>query len=347
MVLDKGKTAGNLPLNPPPRGGQWEVVEDFPRSPTQYKDIYGVRISYKIFWQVIPMKIRIIKSINIIIGIALFFVCALLVKEYIVWKYQPLLQEEAAGSKEEPLHPATDQGFSYYERIATGKLFGAGKLTLIDTSAQDSEGIVNATDGTITLIGTMISRQGNSYAIFYEKGSNKQRVFKKGEEVFTIGILTGIEYHRAVINAKGQTLTYSMPFEDVDNKQNNTAARHLDRAADKASLYRRIRESEWVIDQKALNSVLNDMDKVLTDARLLPYSDGGKIIGFRISEIKLGGVFSLIGIQNGDVLLRVNDYEINSPEKGVQLLTGLRGESRISLDIIRNGQPLKLQYQIR
>jgi len=89
------------------------------------------------------------------------------------------------------------------------------------------------------------------------------------------------------------------------------------------------------------------MDKVLTDARLLPYSDGGKIIGFRISEIKPGGVFSLIGIQNGDVLLRVNDYEINSPEKGVQLLNGLKGESRLSLDLIRNSQPLKLQYQIR
>jgi len=294
------------------------------------------------------MKIRIIKSINIIIGIAIFFVSALLVKEYIVWKYQPLLREGRLDMSEKPPHPETDRGFSYYERIATGKLFGAGKLTLIGASVEGNEDVVNATDGTITLIGTMISRQGNSYAIFYEKGSNKQRVFKKGEEVFTIGVLTGIEYHRAVINAKGRMLTYSMPFGDADNKQNKPAAvPYTDATADKTSLSHKIREFEWVIDQKALNGVLNDMDKVLTDARLLPYSDGGKIIGFRISEIKPGGVFSLIGIQNGDVLLRVNDYEINSPEKGVQLLNGLKGESRLSLDLIRNSQPLKLQYQIR
>ena len=52
-------------------------------------------------------------------------------------------------------------------------------------------------------------------------------------------------------------------------------------------------------------------------------------------------------VKQGDVLLRVNDYEINSPEKGVQLLNGLKGESRLSLDLIRNSQPLKLQYQIR
>ena len=66
-------------------------------------------------------------------------------------------------------------------------------------------------------------------------------------------------------------------------------------------------KSEWLLDQRALNNVLNDMEKVLTDAKLLPYyNKGGKVVGFRASEIKPDGVFSLIGLQNGDILLELS-----------------------------------------
>ncbi|MEK6532240.1 MAG: PDZ domain-containing protein, partial [Deltaproteobacteria bacterium] len=94
-------------------------------------------------------------------------------------------------------------------------------------------------------------------------------------------------------------------------------------------------------------TVRGNMGKVVTDARLMPYSEEGKISGFKISEIKQGGVFSLIGLREGDVLVKVNDYAIDSPEKGVQLLTGLKGETSLTLDIIRNNKAKQLHYQIQ
>ena len=171
------------------------------------------------------------------------------------------------------------------------------------------------------------------------------KVFKNGEEVFNRGILTNIEYHRAVVRSNSRTFTYSMPFEEVGETPSERQQEAV--ANQPLSLVQKVREYEWAIDRRALNNMLNDMDKVLTDARLLPYSDSGKVIGFRIGEVKPNGVFRLIGLQNGDILLKVNDYEINSPERGLQLLNGLRGETKVSLDIIRNGKPARLQYQIR
>ena len=79
---------------------------------------------------------------------------------------------------------------------------------------------------------------------------------------------------------------------------------------------------------------MNDISKGLTDAWLLRYTARGRVVGFRASEVKHDGVFSLIGLQNGNILLTINDYDINSPEKGVPLLSGLRGESNVSVMLL-------------
>jgi general secretion pathway protein C len=171
--------------------------------------------------------------------------------------------------------------------------------------------------------------------------------------VFNAGILTGIEKERAYLSIGGKTTSFPMPTVEINNLpikegiQKKNAA--LGRSRNNRSLVvsKKTGEREWIVDQRALSKTLENMGKVLTDARLLPYSKGGKINGFRLTQVKPRGIFGLIGLKNGDIILRVNDYEIDSPEKGMQLLTGLRGESRITLDIIRGGKPIKLNYQIR
>jgi general secretion pathway protein C len=52
-------------------------------------------------------------------------------------------------------------------------------------------------------------------------------------------------------------------------------------------------------------------------------------------------------MKNGDVLLRINDFPIDSPEKAIQSLASLKGQSRIKLDLVRDGQPTTFNYDIR
>jgi len=103
----------------------------------------------------------------------------------------------------------------------------------------------------------------------------------------------------------------------------------------------------FVIDQKALNATLDNIGQAMTDARLLPSMKDGKVEGFRISEVKPAGVFGMIGIKNGDVLLRLNDFAIDSPEKAIQSMASLKGQTRLKLDLIRDGQPATFSYDIR
>src|SRR6185369_9804524 len=82
----------------------------------------------------------------------------------------------------------------------------------------------------------------------------------------------------------------------------------------------------FVIDQRALNAALDNPSQAMSDARLLPSQKDGKVEGFRASEVKPNGLFSMIGIRNGDVLLRLNDFPIDSPDKALQSFIALKGQ---------------------
>jgi general secretion pathway protein C len=113
------------------------------------------------------------------------------------------------------------------------------------------------------------------------------------------------------------------------------------------TLASQVAAGSYVIDQNALNAALDNIGQAMTDARLLPSVKEGKVEGFRVSEVKPAGIFGMVGIRNGDVLQRINDFPIDSPEKAIQAFVSLKGQSRIKLDLVRDGQPASLNYDIR
>ena len=109
----------------------------------------------------------------------------------------------------------------------------------------------------------------------------------------------------------------------------------------------RLAAGSYVIDQRTLNASLDNIGQAMTDARLLPSVKDGKVEGFRASEVKPQGIFGTIGIKNGDILRSINDFPIDSPEKAIQSFASLKGQTRIKLDLIRDGQPTTFNYDIR
>jgi general secretion pathway protein C len=79
----------------------------------------------------------------------------------------------------------------------------------------------------------------------------------------------------------------------------------------------------------------------------MPNIVDGKQKGFVLSEVKAGGIYQSLGLQNGDILLRINEYTISSPEAALQTFTALKGMDRVQLDIIRNGAKMTMTYQIK
>ncbi|MHB8845616.1 MAG: type II secretion system protein GspC [Nitrospirota bacterium] len=110
---------------------------------------------------------------------------------------------------------------------------------------------------------------------------------------------------------------------------------------------RKMGDGKFMVDQREVASSTENLSKILTQARALPYMEAGKTVGFRISEIVPGSIYDKIGLLNGDVVQRVNSQDVNEPGKFFQLYQGLKDEKSISIDLLRNGQRQSLNYDIR
>lgn len=110
---------------------------------------------------------------------------------------------------------------------------------------------------------------------------------------------------------------------------------------------KRMSDGKYMVDQREMLASTENMSQILTQARALPYMEQGKTVGFRISEITPGSIYEKIGLQNGDVIQKVNSQEVDDPAKFFQLYQGLRTERFISIDLVRGGARQTLNYEIR
>ncbi len=110
---------------------------------------------------------------------------------------------------------------------------------------------------------------------------------------------------------------------------------------------KKLSDGKWMVDQKEVLASTENIHQILTQARALPFQEQGKTVGFRISEIVPGSIYEKIGLQNGDVIQRVNSQDVDDPAKFFQLYQGLKNERSISIDLIRSGQRQTLNYEIR
>ena len=109
----------------------------------------------------------------------------------------------------------------------------------------------------------------------------------------------------------------------------------------------KVSETEFKIARGEIDNALNNLDKLATQARIVPHFQGGKSVGFRLYAIKPGSLFSKIGLKNGDILQRINGMDINSPEKALEIYTKLRDAKNVTLDMQRRGKPLSVEYNIQ
>lgn len=233
--------------------------------------------------------------------------------------------------------------------ILSKGLFGkatVGVLTPIvaKTTATEKAQTPAFNQADLILLGTVQGSFRESFALIQKVSSKEERVFRMGDTVYNAGPLVSVkkEYVEILagkVRTKIMTPTASAAAAVAPPPVVGVAAGN--------TLASQTGSGSYIIDQRALNASLDNIGQAMTDARLLPSMKDGKVEGFRASEVKPQGIFGTIGIKNGDVLLRMNDFPIDSPEKAIQSFATLKGQSRIRLDLIRDGQPVTFNYDIR
>ena len=98
---------------------------------------------------------------------------------------------------------------------------------------------------------------------------------------------------------------------------------------------RQLSPNQYVMTRSELNSRLTNLPDLATKARIVPSFKNGVADGFKLFSIVPDSLYAKIGIQNGDVIRRINGYEMNSPEKALEIYQKLRDASRIEVEIER------------
>ncbi|MDX8412144.1 MAG: PDZ domain-containing protein, partial [Mariprofundaceae bacterium] len=101
------------------------------------------------------------------------------------------------------------------------------------------------------------------------------------------------------------------------------------------------------VSRDMLEGELRDLGKLITQVRVAPHLENGKIVGFEISSIVPGSIFERIGLQNGDVIQSINGQSLTDPQQAMQMYQELRNASQLSVALLRKQQVRNIQYQIQ
>jgi len=109
---------------------------------------------------------------------------------------------------------------------------------------------------------------------------------------------------------------------------------------------RQLSDHQYVVSKQTINENLSDLSKLATQARIVPSFKNGVANGFKLFSIVPDSLYAKIGVQNGDVIRKINGYEMNSPDKALEIYSKLRDANRIEIEIERSGETLRNSYSI-
>ena len=285
--------------------------------------------------------------LNAVLSLLIIAVLALIAADLLAHRLTTLFPRTVRQAPARPPAPAAAEELAAFAPILEKGLFGRatqGKLTPI-TPGGGTKAAPAISQGDLLLLGTALGSFRETFALVQKASSKEERVFRLGDTVFDLGPLVAVRKEAADLRVGGRTVTLTTPMGGSSGASPAPAAPGGQVVA--GGLAAQTGAGSYVIDQRALNASLDNIGQAMTDARLLPSLKEGKVEGFRVSEVKPQGIFGTVGIRNGDVLLRINDFPIDSPEKAIQSFVTLKGQNRIKLDLVRDGQPTTFTYDIR
>jgi general secretion pathway protein C len=110
---------------------------------------------------------------------------------------------------------------------------------------------------------------------------------------------------------------------------------------------KQLSDNDYEIPRAEIDKTLSNLNDVAMQARIVPAFKDGQAQGFKLFSIRPDSIYTKIGIQNGDVIKRINGFDLNSPEKALEIYSKLKESSRIDIEVERNGASVRKTYNVR
>ena len=192
----------------------------------------------------------------------------------------------------------------------------------------------------IKLVGTVVAGD-KSAAMVTVGNSRKQNVFFLDEEIQSGVSLKAVEPTEIVVDNHGKR-------ERISIEAGKTLARSapavVRRKSPASSAPTKVSKQ---LNRNHLQKQMRNFSTLLSQARVTPHFTNKKPDGFTISEIVKGSLYEEIGLQNGDVIHKVNGESVTSAEQAMRMYRELQSATFIDVEINRGGSIQQINYAIQ
>lgn len=188
-----------------------------------------------------------------------------------------------------------------------------------------------------------------SYAVFQNTGDQRFVRVTAKQSLFDEATVTAVYRNQVCVSHNGACEIFSLgeAAKPVQKRPSPIAKAPPSDDSGLGDNVRKTGDGEYEIPKQEIDNVLSNLNQIARQARIVPSFKDGKANGFKLFSIRPNSLYSKIGIQNGDIVQKINGYEMNSPDKALQIYSKLKDANSITVDLVRRGKPVTMSYTIR
>jgi len=246
---------------------------------------------------------------------------------------------------------------NYYMPILVSNIFGLKNVSISDTTPKPGtpDGEAPETKLNIELIGTIIDTN-LSKAVLKNLDNEKTNGYFVGEEVdiyksekikisrvdnckVILERRSGFETIKcktmAAVSGRPKPKDKYRPKPTKPSEDNDE-----DQVMDEG--IKKVGENQFDIDQDLLDELLEDINGIMSEVRVIPNDEGLKLFGMRPNTF-----FYKIGLRNGDTLNMINDVELTDVSNALGIFEQLKGQPNFTINLTRRKKKLTFEYSVK
>ena len=225
---------------------------------------------------------------------------------------------------------------AHYNKIGQRGLLG-GPVTnreeKVEEMGEEQIAALKPTSLSIVLLGTVSGPRRVAFAVMEEKGKKKQGLYQTGDKVQG-ALIKKVLRGKVIIEVKGKD-------EIIEMEQSKTGKR----GSRRAGAGRRDDGYTITVGRDDLQKSLGNINSLLTQVRIRPLIKNGKPDGLVLSHVKPRSIFAKLGLKNGDVVKKIDNKLIKSPDDAFAFYNRLKSGAELSLEINRGSETKTLNYR--
>jgi type II secretion system protein C len=195
----------------------------------------------------------------------------------------------------------------------------------------------SAEDLGLRLVGVLAGVPAVSRAIIQNTQNNTTNLYKIGEVVASATV-ESIQRDAVVLRYQGQQLVLRL--------RAGTASRGNGAAAPKEEKPSTAPPPRPQGRVPPLSTQARYVEEVFHNITIEPCVKNNQTLGLKVSGLEKVPLAEMFGFKNGDIIQTINGQQLSSKQKAFQVLMKAKTQSRLDIQLLRNGKSKNLSFDI-